>query len=402
MKTIVLTLMSIFWMCSLLAQTPEFVIYNTSNSQIPWNKFKAMDFDKNGHLWGGYDNSGSVPHLTRFDGSAFTNYINNAWVNDVVADASGDIWFTTSNMELQKYDGSFHIYTDALMSSPWMEPLFADLSGNLWVVNNSSKYIARFNGSSWLRLDYTNSCLPNSSIRDFADHKNFIWMAASDSGLVKFGNTECMLYHTGNSPLPDNHVFALKAGKGDTLWFVCTGNLGYFTGSDWFFYPNTSLTSAVSLQIDSKGNIWIANPNFTSGGVFRFDRQNWTVYNKDNSPIPTNQILDMKVDSNDRIWVATWGSGLVKMTPYPASVREIDHKVQCYPDPVRDKLTIVLPEAGNYEVDILSLTGQVWMRQPFGQSYSCTFDIGFLPPQVYLVRIWGEKRNMIKKIVKVE
>ena len=384
------------------SQAPTWKIYNTSNSQIPWNKFKSMDFDAQGNLWGCYDNSGGSAHLTRFDGTTFTNYISSAWVNDVCAAAGGGVWFTTSNMELQKYDGTFHVYTNSLLSSPWMEPVYADLSGNVWIVNYSEKYVVKFDGTNWTKYDHTNSCIPDNFILDMVDHNGSIWMATPDSGLVKFGNTGCELYNTSNSMLPNNKIYALKKGKGDSLWFVCSGYLGYFTGTVWQLFQNTSLTTANSIEFDSKGNIWISNPDFTNGGVFKYDRQGWTVYSKSNSPIPTNQINDMKIDKNDHVWIATWGSGLVEMTPSTSSVQPQDEmkKAEIYPSCAADFIYLTIPENLSCTAEICDMAGKVMFWGTFLGPERQRLDVSAFTKGIYLLKLNCDDEVLTGKFVK--
>lgn len=380
-------------------QNLQWKIYNPGNSNIPWNKIKSMDFDKNGHLWGCYDNSGNTPHLTEFDGDSFKNYLNDAWVNFVVSDDDGDIWFTTSNMELYKYNGNFQIYTNSLMSSPWLEPIFADYVKNIWIVNNSQHSLIKFDGASWKSFDYSNSNLKNTIFRCFASFKFDLMIGTADSGLIKFSTSEGMVYDKSNSPLPSNSIYALKEGKGDTLWLVCAGNLGYFTGTNWNFFPKSTLTSANSLQIDSRGNIWISNPDFTNGGVFMFDRKNWTVYNKSNSPLPTNQLLDLKIDKNDNIWIATWGSGLVKLSPYASSLSE-NQETEIKAFMVKDELVIETSVPDLYKVRFFDIHGKMLSGQYefFGNNFSC--NISLLSSGIYLLQLCSDNQNKVMKIFK--
>jgi len=401
MKKSIFLVVILLFQNSTFCQTPTWKIYNTSNSNIPWNKFKAMDFDEVGNLWGCYDNSGTVPHLTKFDGDTFINFMTTAWVNDIISDNDGDMWLTTSNMELQKYNGNFTIYTNALLNSPWLEPIFVDPAFNVWIVNNNNSYLIKFNGSNWVKYDHTNSCLPASSILCLNFFKNDLWLGTADSGLVKFGNIQCMVYKTTNSPLPSNRILALQKGVGDTLWFVCPGNLGYFDGTNWKMYANANLISANSIQFDSKGCIWISNPDFTKGGIFKFDRTNWTIYSKSNSPIPTNQILDMKVDDEDNVWIATWGSGLVKMSPYTSSI--IDYKsvnISVYPNPASDNLLVSLPVTDNYKAEIVSLSGQINISSQIFNQSNFTLDVSNLEEGCYILKIQSQTINYCYKIIK--
>jgi|GEM_PF-1782131 len=404
MKTILSLLFLIIWYVSVVAQTPQWKIYNTSNSKIPWNKFKSMVFDKNGDLWGAYDNSSSGPHLTRFDGDTFYNYINSGWVNYLAADKSGDIWFTTSNMELQKYGGNFVIYTHSLLSSPWMEPVYVDPAYNVWIGNRNNNSIVKFTGSDWTEYKSTNSIIPQSGILSMTSYKGDMWFGTTDSGLVKFGSLEKKVFKTTNSTLPSNRILALLEGKDDTLWFVCPGFLGYYDGSKFTTFANSNLKSANSLQMDSKGIMWISNPDFTSGGVYKYDRTSRTVYNKSNSVLPTNQLLDLKVDSKNNIWIATWGFGLVRMSPYASSVKETaDLNFSIRPNPA-NKFILINTENLNppYSYTIYDVHGKIKMQGKIVEKGMFQTDISELKADIYFLRLENENNSFVKKLIKIE
>lgn len=74
------------------------------------------------------------------------------------------------------------------------------------------------------------------------------------------------------------------------------------------------------IVIDAKANIWIAT---WGGGLVKltrseregFDSINWTIYNIQNSKIPTNSIQSLAIDNNTgEIWIGTSGSGLASLS----------------------------------------------------------------------------------------
>ena len=66
---------------------------------------------------------------------------------------------------------------------------------------------------------------------------------------------------------------------------------------------NGRITSIVK---DPDGYVWIGTKN----GLNRYDGLEIKVYNKQNSTISSNNILDLLLDRKDRLWVATLGGGL--------------------------------------------------------------------------------------------
>jgi hypothetical protein len=78
-----------------------------------------------------------------------------------------------------------------------------------------------------------------------------------------------MVYNTGNSGLPNNSIWDLAIG--------------------------------------AQGIKWIGT---LSGGLAKFDGQNWTVYNTSNSGLPDNNIYSLAIDVQANVWIGTQGGGL--------------------------------------------------------------------------------------------
>lgn len=76
-------------------------------------------------------------------------------------------------------------------------------------------------------------------------------------------------------------------------------------------YNNTSAWPEVpqTIAFDDSGNAWL--PVFNHG-IAKFDKNTWELYNAANSALPTDTVLDMKIDKNNVKWIGT-GRGLVKI-----------------------------------------------------------------------------------------
>lgn len=114
-----------------------------------------------------------------------------------------------------------------------------------------------------------------------------------------FGNTRgCRLLQ-----LADAYWFGSKAKYGivriEEKNYECFTNVNYMAGIS-------------SLAIDALGNKWYLamNSNNTSE-VVKFDGKNYTVYNLNNSNLPSDIIFDIVADRVDNIWICT-GEGLAK------------------------------------------------------------------------------------------
>ena len=55
------------------------------------------------------------------------------------------------------------------------------------------------------------------------------------------------------------------------------------------------------------GFVWISTQN----GLNRYDSYIFKIYNKQNSNIPTNDISGLYLDTKNRLWLTTYGRGLI-------------------------------------------------------------------------------------------
>ncbi|HED38550.1 MAG TPA: T9SS type A sorting domain-containing protein [Ignavibacteria bacterium] len=118
--------------------------------------------------------------------------------------------------------------------------------------------------------------------------------------------------------------------NGDSIWVSSK-----YSGIEQYYIPNIfSVRSTLILnsknselptnnvsdmKFDKEGNLWIATfeydfRNTNLGGVSKFDGNNWTIYNQNNSPIPTDQITKIEFDKNGNLWIGTNGKGLIEYT----------------------------------------------------------------------------------------
>jgi ligand-binding sensor domain-containing protein len=91
--------------------------------------------------------------------------------------------------------------------------------------------------------------------------------------------------------------------------------LAHYTNQSWqSFEPNAPLSNKFSsLVIDPKGNLWatFSRPN---GGVARYDGETWTNFSYINGDVPSDDYRAVAVDSIGRIWAASWGKGITRIT----------------------------------------------------------------------------------------
>ncbi|MCF8372448.1 MAG: T9SS type A sorting domain-containing protein [Bacteroidales bacterium] len=308
-RLIIVTML--LWGSNLFAQT--WTSFTTSNSPIPFNKMYSMDIDTAGKVWVGTDVSGANNHIACFDGSSWTGWFTNGWINGLSADNSGNVW-TSINGDLQKWNGSTwtaYSPTSATLSW-WAGPLYAAPDGSVWIKNDAS--LLRFQGNTWTEYTTANSGLPSTNITAFADNGTNLYIATSDQGYAIFNGSTFTHVYTGNSDLPADGIQAMSY-RDNLLWLVCSGGrLVKVAGNVFTVFLNINLAHASDLAIDGNGDVWIS----TNGeGLVHFDGQDFEVIDNTVQPLIDiyNQLLSIEVDATDAVWIGNRSSGLVKYEP---------------------------------------------------------------------------------------
>lgn len=155
-----------------------------------------------------------------------------------------------------------------ILDGYFVQSIAFDNLGNAWI-GTFKQGLIKYNPNETIVYNSQNSIIADTSvIHDIAvDSKNNIWIACE--GLIKYDGTDFELYHSENTPIPENYV--------------------------------------KSIAIDSKDNIWFSSSRARQGGFVKYDNIDWTVFTPDNSDLPVNFVQSIAIDNNDDIWLALNG-----------------------------------------------------------------------------------------------
>ncbi len=179
-------------------------------------------------------------------------------------------------------------------------------------------------------VQYTkeNSGLPSNAVsRVVVDKRGIVWAGtyqghlAGDSsrGLARFDGTNWRVFNAQNSPLPANGILDLALAPDEALWIATTGGLARFDGSTWrvFTKVNAPFPSnfIVAVDVTTEGHVWVATRVTAPGQniLFLFDGTRWQ-----EQPAPealtTGEVSDLLVDGKQTLWVGTRLRGLLRRT----------------------------------------------------------------------------------------
>ena len=236
-----------------------------------------------------------------------------------------------------------------------------DNQGNFWIANawvaNRLKKLST--SGSWSSFDLS-SILTNPALgltELVIDKTGSIWIGSRRNGALVFNETgnrkRALITEATKGSLPDLNVKTLAVDRNNRIWIGTQKGMVVFSNTEGLFDANIYDAKPViieddgipkkllgdqpinSIAIDGAENKWFGTD---TGGVLGTNPSgNETLFNfnKDNSPLPSNRILKVKVDnSNGKVYFAT-DKGIVAFNNNVAPFGEILGEVYAYPNPVK-------------------------------------------------------------------
>ncbi|WP_452232742.1 type IX secretion system anionic LPS delivery protein PorZ [Lacinutrix sp. MEBiC02595] len=240
-------------------------------------------------------------------------------------DRNGVLWTMTARVErpLKSYDPSTDQWQSYDFSSLIQDPLNDEWGyGDLVIDSNGTKWFGGYtfglmgynenNTGEKLNAIYTEEQnMPSTTVTALAvDSRNQIWFG-TNKGLRVLYNTSS--FFTEPDPVA-SEIIILEDGVPQELLFQ---------------------QFITDIEVDGSNNKWVAT---LSSGVFYFSSDGQeTIYHftKSNSPLPTNNIIDLSIDnSNGTVYIATQ-NGLVSFKAGGSAALEGLEDAYVYPNPVR-------------------------------------------------------------------
>lgn len=157
------------------------------------------------------------------------------------------------------------------------------------------------------------------------DKTGFIWFGTLD-GLNRYDGLRFKVFKKDNEndqSIGSNKIFSLLQDKNEDIW-VGTANGIYIYNQQRESFSRFDITTTNGesvegivrdLKEDKKGNIWIG---VQDKGVFCFTNEKKLILHS----LENTNIRKIEFDSNENLWVATYGRGLLKINPTSSQVKE--------------------------------------------------------------------------------
>ena len=248
-----------------------------------------------------------------------------------------------------------------------------DNRGNFWIsnswVNNKLKKLNT--DGTWSEFDlssiFTSGSLGLTEL--VVDRTGSIWMGSRRNGVLVYNENgdrkRALITEKTKGSLPDPNVRTLTVDRNNRIWIGTKKGLVVFTNAGGVFDDAIYDASPViinddgiakkllgdqpvsSIAVDGADNKWFGTD---TGGVLATNpsgQETLFNFNKDNSPLPSNKIVKIKVDnSNGKVFFAT-DKGLVAFNNNVAPFGDELGEVYAYPNPVRKEHAFVTIDGRN-------------------------------------------------------
>ena len=248
-----------------------------------------------------------------------------------------------------------------------------DNQGNLWVANAwVDKRLKKLSSNgTWSEFDLssimTNVALGLTELA--VDRTGSVWIGTRRNGVLVYNENgdrkRALITEANKGSLPDANTRTLAIDRNNRIWIGTNKGLVVYASAGNIF--DESIYDAAPIIIDDDGipkkllgdqpintiaidgadNKWFGTD---TGGVLATNpsgRETLFNFNKDNSPLPSNKILKIKVDnSNGKVFFAT-DKGIVAFNNNVAPFGDSLGEVYAYPNPVKKEHSFVTIDGRN-------------------------------------------------------
>ena len=333
----------------------------TDKDGLSYHTQMSADEDSKGNIWLS-SFKGVTKVVKRPDGSfnfyrSFGNLIDSNLIYSVVDDKKGNLWFSTTQNGLIKYNAAANTYTKISNANGLpgnvVVALVPDREGNLWlsdwgmgaveflgerfihytakdglgndiansittdnsgnIVVNSGKGIFKFSKEN--KLESISKEIETLGIYTAAyDDKDVLWIGTKDA-LYSYDGKKLKKYTSadGITALP---ITILTCENGNVWIGSWSGKLNCFDGKTVQSYSTKNGLSSDYIYTVYKaknGKIYVGT---WDGGLCVKDKTGFKIYKKEQG-LPSNNVISITEDNAGTIWLGTFGGGICKFNSSP-------------------------------------------------------------------------------------
>jgi ligand-binding sensor domain-containing protein len=333
----------------LMSQSPEWLIFDKSNSIIETYHVKDIDIDINNNLWITTTtrdtwNTGGIVFTDRENWEIY-NSKNSDLITDtlrnLVIDKQGYLWIATTDKGVIKFKEKTVENFDTLNSPlPWQKTLdiAVDSLNVKWFSNNiMGGGLISYDNGTWRVFDSNDVAFPSkgyvSSV--FVDKNNDKWIGYYwDSYIFKYDGLNWTVFDTLAKWDRHGIISSFARDSLGNLWIGWDEPVK-FTGTHWVIYLACPLGSINTIAVDTNNDIWFGSHN----GMMKYDRSTWTVFDTTNSALPYPGVNKIVIDKYGNKWIVALSvavykeGGVIGITDVEDDKKVEQNKILCYPNP---------------------------------------------------------------------
>lgn len=251
------------------------------NSPLKSNSVYALEYGRNGELWISTDAG-----ITRFEDGVFSSFsipeslltYDEIWIIEQLA--NGDLLFLTQNFELLQFDGNQffkpEFYDD--LYPYYLNDILVDDDGSIWF--SSTDVLLHYkNGELEVYKSEAEDVWKNYLSTLFKDSRGILWIG-TEHGVATFEN-DTFNYFDEKHGINGRSVYEITEDQSGNVWFGTNGGIYYLMEEDIlntnftfnaFLQNNPSLSETIFLQFDDNGDLW-QGTNFGMN-YFKFSEEN--------------------------------------------------------------------------------------------------------------------------------
>ena len=265
--------------------------------------------DSSGTLWLGTNGSGicRLQRDERFECYRSKDGLGSDFVLAITEDHEGGMWVGTEAGGLNLLrQGRFLTYsTNMGLSNPLVRDILQDRSGTIWVGTNHG--LNRF-GPDSVKVYTTRNGLSNNVVLALSqDQRGRLWVG-TDGGISILENGRFKIL-TSKDGLCSDSINAIFEDRAGAVWVGTTGGVNHIR--------NGRMTCFTTRHGLSDNNVWIIAQAHdgqllfgTNTGLSVFQDDKFTDFQTDSSARPMGLVVALHEDSENTLWIGTYGNGL--------------------------------------------------------------------------------------------
>ena len=369
---------------------------------------ECIDVDVNDNIWIGTSIGLQVaPSFIVYDVVNFPGMLSDN-IKVITGTSNGGIWIGTdygANQLISGSTGSMWLsFTSANgLNSSQVKSIDEDANGGIWV--GTTQGVSHFDGANW--TSFSSPDLHWSGVNATAfDSNGDAWFASPLGGITHFDGTTFTPYDTSNGLL-SQFVTALLIDDQDNKWVGTSSGMSVLDATNTSFTQHTrmyimpppdTLNPVVDIVMDSHERIWTAIyvGYLAVGGVAMWDGNQWIDFDVSDGLVGPN-VKGLAIDSQDNIWVAT-STGVSKISAIPSAVSAIKNNgFDLFPNPSNDVVYLINENKDVQQVNVYNNLGALVYANNNQLNYS--IDVSSFAQGLYYVNIQCSDAIIRRKIV---